>query len=95
MSKTTDPIFPDGFIFKRKDTSPDWVHGSLSIKVDEAIAFLTANQSNGWVNIEMKTGKSGKHYCELDTWKPDPSKAKTKTVSDDSTSSADGESVPF
>ena len=95
MSKTIDPIFPDGFIFKRKDTSPDWVHGSLSIKVDEAIAFLTANQSNGWVNIEMKTGKSGKHYCELDTWKPDPSKAKTKTVSEDSTSSADGESVPF
>ena len=95
MSKTTDPIFPDGFIFKRKDTSPDWVHGSLSIKVDEAIAFLTANQSNGWVNMEFKTSKAGKHYCELDTWKPDPSKAKTKTVSDDSTSSADGESVPF
>lgn len=95
MSKTTDPIFPDGFIFKRKESSPDWVHGSLSIKVDEAIAFLTANQSNGWVNIEMKTGKSGKHYCELDTWKPDPSKKKDKPAQTPSSDSAKDGAMPF
>ena len=81
MSNTKqDPIFADGFILKRNENAPEWVIGSLSIKVDEAIAFLKSNEKKGWVNIETKTGKSGKPYCQLDTWEPNKDAVKKKTV---------------
>ncbi len=63
-------IFANGFSFKRNENAPDFVIGKQSIKVDEAVAFLQANQNNGWVNLEIKLGQSGKYYIELDTWKP-------------------------
>jgi len=63
-----EKIFADGFSFKRNDNAPEFVVGRLSIKSDEAGAFLKANSKNGWVNIDIKQAKSGKYYCELDTW---------------------------
>ena len=48
-----EKIFADGFIFKRNENAPDFVVGNVSVKVDEAIAFLKANQSKGWVNLNM------------------------------------------
>ena len=63
-------VFADGFIFKRRDNAPDFVMGSISVKVDEAVKFLQDNESNGWVNLNVKQAKSGKYYIELDTWKP-------------------------
>jgi len=65
-----EKIFADGFIFKRNDNAPDFVVGRLSIKVDEAIKFLTDHQSKGWVNIDIKKSQGGKFYTELDQWKP-------------------------
>lgn len=66
----SDKVFADGFIFKRQDNAPDFVMGSISVKVSEAIAFLQENESNGWVNLNVKRAKSGKYYIELDTWQP-------------------------
>ena len=57
-------------MFKINPKSPEWVVGSLSLKADEAIAFITKNSQNGWVNLNVNIGKSGKPYVELDTWKP-------------------------
>ena len=74
MSNETS--FADGFIFKRKENAPDFVVGSQSIKVEEAIAFLQANQKNGWVNLDIKQSKGGKYYCQLDTWQPKPKSEK-------------------
>ena len=54
---SNETIFADGFIFKRKENAPDFVVGSQSIKVEEAIAFLQANQKNGWVNLDIKQSK--------------------------------------
>ena len=65
-----DKIFADGFIFKRKDTAPDFVVGNMSVKVDEAVAFLKNNIKNGWVNLNIKKSKAGNYYIELDTWQP-------------------------
>jgi hypothetical protein len=65
-----DKVFADGFIFKRRETAPDFVVGSMSVKVDEAIAFLTKHEKNGWVNLDVKTAQSGKYYIELDTYEP-------------------------
>lgn len=63
--------FAEGFIFKMKADSPDWVVGNLSIKADEAIKFINQHQDKGWVNLKINIGKSGKPYVELDTWKPE------------------------
>ena len=66
----TEKVFADGFIFKRNEKAPEFVVGSMSIKVDEAMAFLAQNESKGWVNLNVKKSKGGKYYMELDTWKP-------------------------
>jgi len=71
----TEKVFADGFMFKMNPNSPEWVLGSLSLKADEAIAFIQKNASNGWVNLKVNVGKSGKPYVELDTWKPEAKKA--------------------
>lgn len=67
-----EKVFADGFSFKRNDNAPEFVVGRVSVKVDDAIAFLKSNASNGWVNIDIKQAKGGNYYCELDTWKPKP-----------------------
>ena len=66
----TEKVFAEGFMFKMKPDSPDWVVGSLSLKADEAIAFIQKHVDKGWVNLNVNIGKSGKPYVELDTWKP-------------------------
>lgn len=63
-----EKVFADGFIFKRSDNAPDWVVGKLSVKVEDAIAFLKSNAKNGWVNLNINSAKSGKYYMEVDTW---------------------------
>ena len=68
--------FADGFIFKRRDNAPEWVIGNISVKVDEAITFLKNNDKNGWVNLNVKRGRSGNPYIELDTFDPKGAKPK-------------------
>ena len=65
-----DKVFAEGFMFKMKPNSPEWVVGNLSLKADEAIAFITKHSQNGWVNLDLNIGQSGKPYVELDTWEP-------------------------
>ena len=68
----TEKVFAEGFMFKMKPNSPEWVVGSLSLKSDEAIAFIQKNTDKGWVNLNVNIGKSGSPYVELDLWKPTP-----------------------
>jgi hypothetical protein len=65
-----EKIFADGFIFKKKETAPDFVVGSLSLKVDEAVAFIKKHTKMGWINLDIKQGRSGNYYVELDTFEP-------------------------
>ena len=95
---TEEKIFADGFLFKRKETAPEFVIGSLSLKVDEAIAFIKNNTKAGWVNLDIKQARSGNYYLELDTFepkakgesKPAPKKAAPSKSNDD-----DDDEVPF
>lgn len=84
-----EKIFADGFSFKRNENAPDFVVGRLSMKADEAIAFIRQHEKKGWVNLNIKTARSGNHYVELDTYEPKPqggqsqapaSKSKSKKV---------------
>jgi hypothetical protein len=83
-------IFADGFIIKKRENAPEFVIANISIKVDEAIAFLRKHESNGWVNLNAKTGRSGNPYIELDTFKP-----KAKGESAPTPKAKDDEDVPF
>jgi hypothetical protein len=67
---STEKNFAKGFIFKRNANAPSFVVGSISVKVDEAIAWLQANQSNGWANLKVNQAQNGNYYIELDTWQP-------------------------
>ena len=79
MEKT----FAEGLIFKLpSEKALDFVKGSLSIKVDEFIAFLEKNAKNGWVNVNLKLSKGGKAYAELDTWEPKGKQEVLEEVSD-------------
>lgn len=65
-----EKIFADGFSFKRNENAPDFVVGRLSMKVDEAIAFVKQHEKRGWINLNVKTARSGNYYIELDTYEP-------------------------
>ena len=65
-----EKIFADGFSFKRQENAPDFVIGRVSIKVDDAIAFMQKHQNGGWVNLNAKYARSGNAYLELDTFEP-------------------------
>jgi len=65
-----EKIFADGFVFKRNEKAPEFVIGRMSIKVEEAIAFIKQHEDKGWVNLGVKQARSGNYYVELDTFKP-------------------------
>jgi len=67
-----ETIFGQGFIFKRPhENAPAFVKGSMSVKVSEAIAFLTKYQEKDWVSLDLLASKDNtKLYFKLNTWKP-------------------------
>jgi len=68
---SNDTIFAKGLIVKRRDNAPEYVLCNLSVKVSEFIEFLQQHAQDDWVNIECKvSGKTGKPYAQLDTWRP-------------------------
>mgnify|MGYP001069224271 CR=1 FL=1 len=82
--------FPKGFIFKHPHPkAPDFVNGSVSIKVDEFKSYLN-NVKGEWLNIDLKTSKEGKAYAEVNTFKPEK---KSKEIPNDFDSMSDN--LPF
>ena len=75
-----EKIFADGFSFKRNEKAPDFVVGRLSMKVDEAVAFIRQHEKGGWINLNIKTARSGNHYIELDTYEPTPGASKPQAT---------------
>jgi hypothetical protein len=87
-----EKVFADGFMFKMKPDSPEWVIGSISLKSEDAIKFINEHTDKGWLNLNVHVGKSGKPYVELDQWKPTQ---KTDSSSQDTLYSSDKEDLPF
>jgi len=78
-------VFADGFRFERKEGAPEYVVGRLSLKIDEAVAFINKHaNANGWINLSVMIGRSGNPYVELDTYEPkqnaEPQEVKSKNV---------------
>lgn len=85
MSETT---FAAGFFFEKpREGAPDFVRGRMSVKVEEAIAFLQANKNEkGYCNLDLLKSKDGKKlYFTLNAWKKEETKAQdTDEVADQS-----------
>ncbi|MHA1138495.1 MAG: hypothetical protein ACTSSE_18600, partial [Candidatus Thorarchaeota archaeon] len=65
-----EKVFANGFSFKRRENAPEFVVGRLSLKVDDAMAFVKEHMSDGWINLNVNQARSGNYYVELDTYKP-------------------------
>lgn len=85
MAVNTDEIvFADGFKFRKKHPNQkDFVLGSLSIKVDDAVAFLKSNSKNGWVNVGIKESKAGNPYMFVDNFEPKKTEQATQSNESD------------
>ena len=93
MTDKQEPIFPKGLIFKKpRDGAPEFVKGSISIKVQELITWLNTFQEE-WINLDLKESKAGKYYAQLNTFKP--KETTTGTLADHNDRSSDGQNVPF
>lgn len=79
-----EKIFAEGFSFKRNEKAPDFVVGRLSLKVEEAVAFVRDHEKSGWVNLNIKTARSGNYYIELDTYEPPKGNSPAQSKSPDS-----------
>jgi hypothetical protein len=68
----SEQTFAKGFYFDDPHAkAPDFVIGKVSVKVQDAIAFLQQHQNNkGYVNLDIKRSREGKPYMALDTWQP-------------------------
>lgn len=78
-----EKIFADGIIAKRRDDAKDFLICNLSLKEEEIIAFIKKHSKNGWVNLDVKRGRSGNLYVELDTFEPRKAASKPKVAEPD------------
>lgn len=67
--------YADGFYFKEKnDNAPAWAKGKMSVKVNEAIAYLQKYQAIGeeWLNFDLASQQKdpNKWSAKRNTWKP-------------------------
>ena len=95
-----DIKFAEGFIFKRDPEAPEWKICNVSVKVDEAVAFLQENAVDGWVNLDVLRAKeSGKVYGKVDTWTPNQGTAAKDGIAQAKQAAAPGgdfnEDIPF
>lgn len=93
-------IFIDGMSFdKPHEKAPDFVKGKISVNVARFVKFAEEHKSDkGWLNIDLKKGKSGKLYLSLNTYKKavpnDPSMGKVPVDSPEELPEVDLE-TPF
>jgi hypothetical protein len=52
--------------------------GRLSLKVDDAMAFVKEHMKDGWINFNVNQARSGNYYVELDTYEAKSEKATPK-----------------
>lgn len=73
-----------------RDGAPDFVKADVSFRAVEFATWLKDNMSpDGWVNVQIKEGKSGKWYAEKNGFKK--AMPETKVDSEEDVASA----IPF
>jgi len=94
--KMSEKQFVNGLRFEIPVKKPTWLIGKLSVKVNDLIEFLQQNQTEkGWVNIDLKIGRSGKPYAELNTWKPVRNKVVEEEENQEKLNNLEDEEIPL
>lgn len=72
--------FAEGIYFNLpREGAPEYVKGSVSFKVADAVAFLQKHENKGgYVNIDLKVSQAGKAYAELNSWQLEKPEGRTK-----------------
>jgi hypothetical protein len=74
--------FPKGIFVKNPHANaPDFVKYKVSIKIEDAIAWLKT-LSGEYVNLDLKVSKENKPYLGIDSWKPTTDSAPVPTPDD-------------
>ena len=63
-----DKIFTKGFYPEIHEKKPDFVVCNVGIEVKQFIEFLETYQKKGRVKIEIKLGRSGRPYADLNQY---------------------------
>jgi len=80
MAQDTEKEFSEGIYFKEK--TPEFIVLGISLNREQLSKWLST-KTDEWINIDVKTGKSGKLYGEVNHWKPDAkSEAPTPRIED-------------
>lgn len=67
-------------VFKPNEKAPDFVKANLVINCKELVEYMRANHTDGQMRVDIKLGKTGNLYAELNTWKkPEHPFGKDKT----------------
>ena len=101
----SDKIYPKGlFVNAPRENAPEFVMGSISIKVADLHEWLNINQGlandSGYINLDILEGREN-WYCTVNTWKPkqknDPAPRKEYYTPDggDDIPEIDNSDVPF
>jgi len=71
-----EKVYAKGLYGKKpRQGAPDFVLGSISVKVEDFISFLHANVNDaGYVNIDILNGKEDKLNCVLNDGNRSPKK---------------------
>lgn len=64
------------------EKAPDFVKAKGAIKRDQLVDWLR-QQSDEWINFNVKVSRNGNWYCEVDTWKPKEKQPPSARKSDD------------
>jgi len=72
-----DKEFVDGLFVKQpREGAPDFVKGAISIKRADLGNWLRGKVTeDGWINIDILVAQSGKWYCAVNNFKPEPKAA--------------------
>lgn len=71
MAEQTPKIFAEGMSYTPKDIpKAPWIKGQIGVKVDKFIKFAQQHvDERGWVNIDIKEGREGNMYLELNNFR--------------------------
>lgn len=69
---TDDKAFPKGIFFNPpKEGRPEFVRGSISFKLPDAIEWLKENVNDkSYVNVDILVSREGKMYLKHNDFKP-------------------------
>ena len=68
--------FVDGLIIKDPGNAPDYVKCKISIKRKDLGNWLR-QQTDDWINLDVKVSQQGKWYAQVNDWKPNDAKKST------------------